>query len=60
MSVYWSGGAQPAHGMRISCARGGAGFGILSSVSESVSHARAGAEIQLFAKSAISAFLPQK
>ena len=32
-----SGGArQPAHGMRISCARGGEASGILSSVSQSV------------------------
>ena len=30
--LYWSGGAEPAHGMRISCVRAGAGWEILSSV----------------------------
>ena len=31
-SLYWSGGAEPARGMRISCVRAGAGWEILSSV----------------------------
>ena len=38
---YWSGGAHAtAHGLRISCARGGAGYRRLSSVSQSVSQLR--------------------